>query len=131
MGSRKRILVVDDDERVLFILHDALKKLGQDYEVVAARQGSEALDEASRAFFDLLITDLRMPGMDGAELTKAIKTLSAGTVVIWITAYGCQKTYADAERLGVYLCLDKPVEVTAIRRVVLRALDVGERLVAS
>ena len=123
----KRILVVDDDERVLFVLHDILAGLGSQYEVVTAQSGYEALDKAKEMPFDLLITDLRMTGMDGVELTKAVRTLSPSTVVIWITAYGTQETSAEAQRLGVYRCLDKPLEVAEIRRIAREALDVAGR----
>ena len=65
--------------------------------------------------------------MDGVELTKAVRTLSPSTVVIWITAYGSQETNAEARRLGVYRCLDKPLEVAEIRRVAREALEAAER----
>ena len=123
----KRILVVDDDERVLFVLHDTLTRLGSQYEVVTAQSGYEALHKARKMPFDLLITDLRMPGMDGVELTEAIEALSPSTVVIWITAYGSQETNAEAQGLGVYRCLDKPLEVAEIRRIAREALEAAER----
>ena len=124
---KKRILVVDDDERVLLVLHDILAGLGSQYEVVTAQSGYEALDKARKTPFDLLIADLRMPGMDGVELTEAIKALSPSTVVIWITAYGSQETSAEAQRLGVYRCLDKPLEVAEIRQIALEALGAAGR----
>jgi len=124
---RRRILVVDDDERVLFVLHDILAGLGSQYEVVAAQSGYEALDKARKKPFDLLVADLRMPGLDGVELTEAVRTLSPSTVVIWITAYGSQETSAEAQRLGVYRCLDKPLEVAEIRQVAREALEAAER----
>ncbi len=96
----KRILVVDDDERVLFVLHVILAGLGSQYEVVTAQSGYEALDKAREMPFDLLIADLRMPGMDGVEPTEAVRTLSPSTVVIWITAYDSQETNAEAQRPG-------------------------------
>jgi DNA-binding NtrC family response regulator len=127
MDARKRILVVDDDERVLFVLHDTLARLGSEYEVVTAQNGHEALDKVRKMPFDLLIADLRMLGMDGIELTEAVRTLSPSTVVIWITAYGSQETNADARRLRVYRCLDKPLEVAEIRQIAREALDAAER----
>ena len=123
----KRVLVVDDDERVLFVLHDILTGLGSEYEILTAQNGHEALDKAREMPFDLIITDLRMPGMDGMELTEAVRTLSHSTVVIWITAYGSQETSAEARRLGVYRCLDKPLEVAEIRRIAREALEAAER----
>jgi DNA-binding NtrC family response regulator len=120
---RKRILIVDDDEQVLFVLHRILARTENEYEIVTARNGQDALRDAREMLFDLLITDLRMPDMGGVALTKGIMALNAGTVIIWMTAYGCNLSRADAARLGVYRCLDKPVEVGEIRQVVREALQ--------
>ncbi len=123
MTVLKRVLVVDDEASVLFILHGALAGI-DDYqiEVERATDGNEALAKALEARFDLLITDIRLPGIDGVELTEQVKRESPGTGVVWITAYGCQKLRADAERLSVYRCLDKPLEISGIREVVRAAL---------
>jgi CheY-like chemotaxis protein len=114
MTEHKRILVVDDEPMVLFILHDALQALGSDYEIVTARNGLEALSSAQKSPFDLVITDLSMPGMGGIELTEAIKTQRPATPVIWITAYDSHDARADAKRLHVYSCRDKPLEISEI-----------------
>lgn len=122
MVMSKRILVVDDEEQVLFTLQHALMGLGGEYEIVTARDGCEALERVTAMPFDLVITDLRLPGMDGVTLTEAIRTLNPNTAVIWITAYGCREVQAQAARLGVYRCLDKPVEIGEIRKIALEAL---------
>jgi len=122
MGGRKRILVVDDEVNVLFIMHDALIRLGSEYEIVTAQNGHEALGKVRAMPFDLVFTDLRMPDMDGVELTEAIKTVNPNTVVIWMTAYGCHNVRAEAAWLMIYECLDKPVEVAEIWRVAREAL---------
>jgi two-component system response regulator YesN len=119
----RRILVVDDEDHVLFVLSSALKKLGSDVEIVTARNGTEALKQARQLPFDLLITDLRMPVMNGVQLTEAIRGLSPETAVIWMTAYGSCMIQADAERLGVRHCLDKPVTVGQIRELAGQVLD--------
>ena len=75
MGDNKRILVVDDEEQVVSVLRDSLRKLGQDYEIVTAQNGYDALEVVKKTSFDLVITDLKMPGMNGLELTEAIHTL--------------------------------------------------------
>jgi len=113
----QRILIVDDEARVLLILHDTLQRLGSSFEVVTAQSGSEALKEARKAAFDLVITDLRMPGMDGVELTRALKAMHPDVNVVWITAYGCHKASEESARLGVCRCLDKPLEIKQIRQV--------------
>jgi CheY-like chemotaxis protein len=123
MTAHKRILIVDDEAMVLFIFSDTLQALGNGYEIVTAQSGVEALDQFRKAPFDLVITDLSMPGMDGVQLTEAIKTLNSHTVVIWITAYGCHNVSSDAERLKIQCCRDKPLEVSEILQMTKEALD--------
>jgi DNA-binding NtrC family response regulator len=123
MSACKHILIVDDDERVLFVLHRILTGLGDGYEIATAGSGREALSEAGVRPFDLLITDLRMPDMDGVEFTEEIKALNPKTIVVWVTAYGCHRVADEATRLSVYKCLDKPLKVAKIRNVVREALE--------
>jgi len=120
--SEHRILVVDDDERVLFVLRRVLLAFQNGHEIVTTLDGREALDRAKEVPFDLLITDLKMPGMDGITLTQAIRDLNSGTVVVWITAYGCAQVSDEATRLSVHECLEKPLRIDEIRRVVREAL---------
>jgi two-component system response regulator HydG len=123
MHVQKHILVVDDEERVLFVMRGALTRLGDGYRVVTASSGREALDKARQIPFDLVLTDLRMPGMDGIELTEAIRALDSGAIVIWMTAYGCHKVRAEAAQLSIYCCLDKPIKVGQIRQIVRQAFE--------
>jgi DNA-binding NtrC family response regulator len=126
MSVRKRILIVDDDERVLLVLHDALARAEDGYEVVTSRSGREALHKFGEQPFDLVITDLRMPDMDGVELTRAIRALDPGAAVIWITAYGSHEVRDELARLAVCDCLDKPLEIAEIRQAVRDALQAAE-----
>jgi DNA-binding NtrC family response regulator len=126
MGERKGILVVDDDERVLFVLNRTLRKLEDGYRIETARSGRQALEKAKRMSFALLITDLMMPGMSGIELTEAMRDLDADVSVIWITAYGSHRFSADAARLSIDDCLEKPIRVKDIRQAVLRTLEDAE-----
>lgn len=126
MSVLKRILLVDDEESVLFVLYNGLLRLDEGYEVEIdkAHDGREALDKVKERPFDLIITDLRLPGMDGVELTEAVRELDSDIVVIWITAYDCHKARRDAERLEVYRCLDKPLEIDEIREIVREGLEI-------
>lgn len=119
----QRILIVDDEARVLLILHDTLQRLGSSFDIVTAQSSIEALRIARREAFDLVITDLRMPGMDGVELTQALKSMYPDIRVVWITAYGCHKTARESAKLGVFRCLDKPLEIKQIRQVAQEALS--------
>jgi CheY-like chemotaxis protein len=123
MPVQKRVLVVDDEERVLFVMRGALARLGDGYQVVTASSGREALDKAKQTPFDVILTDLRMPGMDGIELTEAIRALDSGVIVIWLTAYGCHNVRTEAAQLSIYCCLDKPIKIGQIRQIVREAFE--------
>ena len=123
MTKHVRILIVDDDPRVLLILRTTLERMKNGYRIVAARDGAEALQKVTAQPFDLVITDVRMPGIDGIELVEAIRASTLNTAVIWITAYGCHRLQAECERLDVYRCLDKPLRIGQIRQAALGALE--------
>ena len=73
--------------------------------------------------FDLIVTDLCMPEMDGYELTKHIRRLYGPLPVIWITAHRQSDTGTQAASLGVFCCLDKPMPVAMMREAVCEALE--------
>jgi DNA-binding NtrC family response regulator len=122
------ILIVDDDERVLFVLSRTLRTLGNGYRVETARSGEEALRKAKARPYDIVVTDIVMPGVDGVDVTGTIKSLHPDTVVIWITARGCQRFRVNGNRLDVFRCLEKPVEIAEIRQAVLDAAEHVEGL---
>jgi CheY-like chemotaxis protein len=122
MSAAKRVLVVDDEPKILFVVRHALARLGEECQVETAADGRQALEMACKAPFDLVVTDIRMPEMDGIALTEALRGLEDHPVVVWMTAYdGCSKV-AEMERLCVHACLDKPIEIGEIRRIVSEAL---------
>ncbi len=118
-----QILVVDDDERVRFVMSSVLERLGNRYEIVTARDGHEALAKAREDPCDLLISDLRMADMGGVELARRLKALHPDLLVVWVTAFGCHTVRKQAKALDIYRCLNKPVEIGEIRQVVLEALE--------
>jgi CheY-like chemotaxis protein len=122
MESGKRILIVDDDQAVLFVLQETLSKLREGYQVVSCGGGREAVEKLAKAHYDLVVTDLKMPDLDGIRLTEAVKAKSPGTDVIWLTAYGCEKVQKDSVRLKVQRCINKPVRTSEIVRAVREAL---------
>ena len=122
MTKQKRILIADDDPRVLLILRPTLERMKNGNRIEAARDGTEALQKVAAQPFDLVITDVRMPGLDGIELVEAIRASKLNTAVIWITAYGCHRLQAECKRLDVYCCLDKPLRIGEIRQAALEAL---------
>ncbi len=124
VGSKKHVLIVDDEEFVLYVLREALAALGGRLEIALAADGREALRQIAEHPPDLLITDILLPGLDGVALTRALRAGPAkDTPVIWVTAHGSDWLREQAAALGVYRCLDKPVEIAAIRQAALEALQ--------
>ena len=123
MNRDSRILIVDDDPKVLLILSTALKRMENGYRVVAVQSGTEALQLVKAEPFDLVVTDVRMPGIDGIELVQNIRDLNLNTMVIWITAYGCSRLQAQRDRLDIFRCLDKPIGIGEIRQAAVEALE--------
>jgi CheY-like chemotaxis protein/predicted regulator of Ras-like GTPase activity (Roadblock/LC7/MglB family) len=107
----KRILIVDDEESVVFFLGENLSDLGAEYEVETACSGEKALEKISTQHFDLVITDLRMPGVDGLELVEQVQARCPQTRLILMTAFGSNQVEAEAHRLQVYRYITKPFRV--------------------
>lgn len=102
------VLVVDDDEDSCRNLSDILSDLG--YRVDTAHDGPSALELVRERPYDVALLDLKMPGMDGLELYRAIKRLSAGTVAMLVTAYASHATAEEALTAGAWQVLSKPVD---------------------
>jgi CheY-like chemotaxis protein/predicted regulator of Ras-like GTPase activity (Roadblock/LC7/MglB family) len=110
-NSKKRILIVDDEKKVAFFLQESLEDLGDNYEVVSAETAEMALQQIESQPFDLIITDLRMPGINGLELLKRVRAISPETRTILITAYGSDEIEAEAQRLEAYSYFTKPFHI--------------------
>jgi len=120
----KKILVVDDEATIRMSLVEALGAEG--YAVTDAETGEEALALCHGGGFDLLVTDLKLPGISGLDLLRALRNQSRTLPVILMTAYGDVDTAVEAMRLGAYDYINKPFKLAEIRRQVrgaLRATD--------
>jgi two-component system response regulator AtoC len=117
------ILVVDDEQGIREFLADALTTDGHD--VVQATNGIQALGICYQRAFDLMLTDLRMPGaLTGIDLLRKLKSEQPETEVIVLTAHGTVETAVEAMKLGAYDYLEKPVGSPAqLRLIVARALE--------
>lgn len=122
MTSHKRILVVDREERLTFLLQQSLKSLGQEYEILTAQAGKEALIKISEKPFDMIITDYRLQDMGGLQLTAAIKVFTPDTPVILMTAYNSKELEEEAKRLRVYRYITKPFSIEEIKDIIKEAL---------
>ncbi|MFO7653912.1 MAG: sigma-54 dependent transcriptional regulator [Candidatus Krumholzibacteriia bacterium] len=116
----KKILVVDDEATIRMSLVEALGAEG--YEVVAAESGEEALARAHGEAFDLLVTDLRLPGVSGLDILKALRNQGKTTPVIMMTAYGDVDTAVAAMRFGAYDFIPKPFKLGTMKKQVRAAL---------
>jgi two-component system response regulator PilR (NtrC family) len=116
-----KILVVDDEQSMRDFLSIMLKKEG--YGVVAAENGSDALKAVQTEIFDLVISDVKMPGMDGIDVLKTVKEISPETIVIMITAYATAETAVEAMKLGAYDYITKPFKVDEIKLIIQKALE--------
>ncbi|MFQ5510588.1 MAG: sigma-54-dependent transcriptional regulator [Candidatus Krumholzibacteriia bacterium] len=117
----ERILIVDDEKSMCQFLSIMLRKDG--YKITAVNNGKKALDQINNSRFDLIITDIKMSGMDGIELLAEIKKVDASTPVIIMTAYASQKTAIAAVNHGAFHYLIKHAKNDEIRTVIRNALD--------
>ena len=122
-GGRVRILVIDDDAVACEFLQEALSRAG--YEVNAYTSAREALKE-DLTEFDLLLSDIRMPDMDGLEFLRKVHERRPELPVILMTAFGSLETTMEALRFGASDYISKPFSPDAIRSLVRKALEVRE-----
>jgi len=117
---KPRILIVDDEVTIRGSLEESLAADG--YEVDPAESGEEALARCHAGTYDLIITDLRLPGVSGLDILQALRNQGNATPVIMMTAYGDVDTAVSAMRLGAYDFIRKPFKLSEIRRQVRAAL---------
>jgi DNA-binding response OmpR family regulator len=112
MPERARILVVDDESSIRLVLRDRLSQAG--YEVTTAASGEEALGRLQEAAFDLMLLDLKMPGIDGLQVMEQATDLAPGTGVIILTAHATLDSAVQAMRHGGDDYLVKPASTEEI-----------------
>ncbi|MEJ5377232.1 MAG: sigma-54 dependent transcriptional regulator [bacterium] len=121
MAEKGRILLAEDDSSARSAFSQFLLGLG--YEVREASNGPDALDLLSEGHFDLVLTDLKLPGTDGMEILRAIQPRSPQTLGILMTGYGTIQNAIQAMRLGVFEYLLKPVNFEELQLVLERARE--------
>ena len=124
-SSAPGVLVVDDNPHSRESLCDAASLLG--YSTVACGSGKEALDLLARRAFDVVVTDLQMPGMDGLSLVREVRARHEKTQLIMVTAHGSIGTAVEAMRFGALDYLEKPVQVDALENSIARAIEATRR----
>lgn len=123
--ERKQILIVDDEESLAFFLRQGLLEVDSDWLIDTAATGEEAVIKINRSAYELIIADLRMPGLNGLELIQMIRALEPGTRVILMTAYGSTKVEEEARRLGVFRYVAKPFSIEDMKTLAAEALGAG------
>ena len=123
MIEAKHLLIVDDEETIRFSLSQAFITAKEDYSVAVASSGEEALSKINSEKFDLIITDIMMPGMNGFELIEKIRERKLKTPIIVITAYGDEEKEKRSYSLGVVEYIEKPFDIKEIREKVFKILN--------
>ena len=121
MNTKLQVLVIDDDEVVGRSFDRVLSDKG--YEVSTAHSGEEALETIENTEFDVVFTDIKMPGMDGLEVTERIKARCPWTPVVVITGYGSQANEVRASVLGANGFVRKPLTPEIIENITLKAVN--------
>lgn len=130
MNAKRHVLVIDDDAVVGRSFNRVLSDKG--YEVDTAMSGEEALKDIEAHDYDVVFTDIRMPGMDGLEVAEQIKARCPWTPIVVITGYGTEENEAKASVLGVSGFVRKPLTPEMIESITLKALEKpAEELVAA
>lgn len=125
--ASERILIVDDEDGMRRLLNRVLTR--ENYEVSTVGSGAEALRLIAGERFDLVVTDIKMPEMDGLQLLEELKEYEPSLPIIVMTAYGTIENAVQALRLGAYDYIAKPFETDEIKLTVAKALE-RERLLA-
>jgi len=119
--NKGKILVVEDERSMREVLKILLE--GEGYTVAVAAGGVDGMGLLNKDIFDMVITDINMPKVNGFEILKKVKEISPDTIVIMITAFGNTESAIEAMQLGAYDYIHKPFKIDEIRHVVRKALE--------
>ncbi len=114
------ILVIDDERNTREGLSEAL---ADDYQILLAEDAKHGLDLLKKHHVDMVLTDLRMPGMDGMEFTKMVSSWDDAPLIIMLTAYGSVQTAMEAMKVGAYDYLTKPVNLATLDEMLHRGME--------
>ncbi|MGE5409319.1 MAG: sigma-54-dependent transcriptional regulator [Clostridiales bacterium] len=117
----EKILIIDDDESIRKTITNYLKRQG--YEVLSAPDGIKGFETAEKEQIDLVISDIRMPGLNGLEVLEKVKAMDSHIQVILITAHDDMQSTVMAMQKGAYDYIEKPLEIERLKVAVKRALE--------
>ena len=113
-----KVMVVDDEIYFATNIAQLLRANDEGMEVLAVYSAGEALQELDNAFYDIIVTDVRMPKMSGIEFIEAIKKKRPGTSIIVMTAYGAQDVMENAFKTGTLLYIEKPFRIEKLEALI-------------
>jgi DNA-binding NtrC family response regulator len=111
-----RILIIEDDEEMRSLLKDSLEEEG--FETDSVSNGSDAFRKLVKEPFNLIITDVRMPGLTGLDILPGIKKLQPEVPVIVITAFGSAEVYRRSIERGAAVYLEKPIRTNKLKTLI-------------
>ncbi|NOY52210.1 MAG: sigma-54-dependent Fis family transcriptional regulator [Deltaproteobacteria bacterium] len=121
MNPSISVLIVEDEDRMRELLHKIIAREG--YEVEEAANGSTALARIEDHVYDIVLTDIKMPGLNGIELLKEIKKISPRTYVIIMTAFGTINSAVEAMKQGAYDYISKPFKLDEIQILIRKIIE--------
>ena len=108
-----RVLIVDDEPNVRSVLADACSRFG--YQATTCNGGEQAMAEARSQSFDVVFLDIKMPGMNGPQVLKALRRLLPKAAFVMITGFAESELVDESLESGAFLCLSKPLSISEIR----------------
>jgi DNA-binding NtrC family response regulator len=125
--SKKRILIIEDDDEMRSLLEDFIEEEG--YEADSVEKGTYAFRKLITESFDLIITDIRMPGYSGLEILPELKKLQPRLPIIVITAFGGEDVYRKALSRGANAYLEKPIHFFKLKELIQEIISTNEKRV--
>ncbi len=119
MGNKLRLMVIDDEPIVGKRLKQSLERAG--YDVETFTEGSTAIEELEKKPFDIIVTDLKMEGIDGMKILEIAREKNPDTKVIIITGFGSRATASEALNKGVFDFITKPFKMDMLKQVIRKA----------
>jgi len=118
----KKILIVDDEEDLTWSIARNLTKDNELFEISCVNSGDKALKLLSKTAVDLVITDVRMPGINGLDLVLEIRKRYPSTKIIVMTAYGSQEIEEQADKRGAFKYIEKPFDMKVLKKLIFETI---------
>jgi DNA-binding response OmpR family regulator len=128
MGSgKKRILIIEDDEEMRSLIKEFVEEEG--YEADCVEKGTYAFGKLLKEPFDLIITDIRMPGFSGLDILPDLRKLKPDVSIAVITAFGSEEVYYKALQRGANAYLEKPIQLGKLGALIHEMFSLKEKMV--